>query len=300
MYVVGDSLSDTGNIFYALGGTTVNPPYSNLIPSAAYSSQRLSNGPIWVERLAENLDIDLQASLIGGTSYAFGAALTGSLTGISPSLIPTLTDQAQSIVNLPGTLSTSDLFVVWGGGNDIRKAASTGSGSEASTIINDSLLNISGVITLLANEGATRFLVPNLPDLGALPSTQLAGPFAVSFMSQLTESFNNNLEFTILSELEQSLGVEIIHLDANDLLADIVSNPDNFGFTDVTNACIQIGGGECSAPDEYLFWDGLHPTTAAHQIIGDAAYASLVPVPAALPFFIAAISMLGLYSNHKK
>jgi outer membrane lipase/esterase len=27
----------------------------------------------------------------------------------------------------------------------------------------------------------------------------------------------------------------------------------------------------CQAPDEYLFWDGIHPTRAAHTIVAQAA-----------------------------
>jgi outer membrane lipase/esterase len=300
MYVVGDSLSDTGNIFYALGGATTNPPYTELIPSAAYSNGRLSNGPVWAERLAENLGIDLQASLIGGTGYAYGGARTGPLTGITPSGIPTLTQQAQTITDLSGTLSADDLFVVWGGGNDIRDAAFTGNPVQALDIVQGSLFNISSVITSLANEGATRFLVPNLPDLGLMPAVQLAGPLATGFISQLTGSFNDNLTSIVLPGLELDLGIDIIDLDIESLVDEIIFDPANFGFTNVTDACIQIGGDACSNPEEYLFWDGIHPTAAGHLIIADAAYASIVPIPAAFPFFIAAISMLGLYSRHKE
>ncbi len=300
MFVVGDSLSDTGNIFYALRGTTINPPYQDLIPLAAYSSERLSNGSIWAETLATNLGINLQASLIGGTGYAYGGARTGSLTGIAPSLIPTLTDQAQAIVDLSGALSTTDLFVVWGGANDIRDAAATKDAGQATTIIRDSLTNITDIITSLANEGATRFLVPNLPDLGLTPSAQLAGPLAAGFITQLTEQFNDTLSSTLLPGLEQSLSVDIIDLNIEGLLDDIVADPTNFGLSNVTDACIQIGDGACSAPDDYLFWDGIHPTSATHTIIADAAFAALVPIPATLPFFIAALSVLGLCSGKKR
>src|SRR5262245_39413973 len=48
--VLGDSLSDMGN------------------------AGRFSNGPVWVERLAANLRIDLGPSRSGGTNFAIGGA----------------------------------------------------------------------------------------------------------------------------------------------------------------------------------------------------------------------------------
>src|SRR5262245_37490212 len=47
--VFGDSLSDTGNVF-----TVTEPVLAEAIPvSPPYFQGRFSNGPVWVERLAE-------------------------------------------------------------------------------------------------------------------------------------------------------------------------------------------------------------------------------------------------------
>ena len=66
--VFGDSLSDTGNLFAATGGTNPIPPYFN---------GRFSNGPVWVETLAASLGLPVNPSLLGGTNYAFAGAVTG-------------------------------------------------------------------------------------------------------------------------------------------------------------------------------------------------------------------------------
>ena len=68
LYVFGDSLSDTGNLFAATGGTNPIPPYFN---------GRFSNGPVWVETLAASLGLPVNPSLLGGTNYAFAGAVTG-------------------------------------------------------------------------------------------------------------------------------------------------------------------------------------------------------------------------------
>lgn len=49
IYVFGDSVSDFGNIFELSNKTNPNPKY--------YPYKKYSNGPIWVENLATNLNI---------------------------------------------------------------------------------------------------------------------------------------------------------------------------------------------------------------------------------------------------
>ena len=62
VFVYGDSLSDTGNIYFITGHTTP--------PSPPYYNGRFSNGPLAVEYLANALHSPL-------TSFAWGGATTG-------------------------------------------------------------------------------------------------------------------------------------------------------------------------------------------------------------------------------
>ena len=46
-----------------------------------------------------------------------------------------------------------------------------------------------------------------------------------------------------------------------------------FGLTNVTTACItpEIAPFFCETPDEFLFWDGIHPSKAVHTIVAQRA-----------------------------
>jgi phospholipase/lecithinase/hemolysin len=65
LFVFGDSLSDTGNL-YAMTGGYPPPPYWN---------GRFSNGKLWVEYLADSLQMPIAA----GDNYAVAGATTGRL-----------------------------------------------------------------------------------------------------------------------------------------------------------------------------------------------------------------------------
>ena len=76
MVVLGDSLSDQGNLFFAtsdLGQAFLLPP----IPAADhYYMGRFSNGENYAGLLAQKLGITLTPSESGGSNYAFGGART--------------------------------------------------------------------------------------------------------------------------------------------------------------------------------------------------------------------------------
>ncbi len=81
------------------------------------------------------------------------------------------------------------------------------------------------------------------------------------------------------------------------LLDTIVANPASYGFTNVTQPCLTgevnyAGGTPCADPNQYLFWDELHPTAAGHEILANEALALVTPEPASISLI--AVGLVGL------
>jgi phospholipase/lecithinase/hemolysin len=67
------------------------------------------------------------------------------------------------------------------------------------------------------------------------------------------------------------------------LLNQIVANPRAYGFTNVTDPCFN-GTTVCTNPDRYLYWDDIHPTTAADAILAANFRGAVTPEPSSIVF----------------
>ncbi len=277
----GDSLTDTGNRFASTNNSNPTSP--------PYFQGRWSNGPVWVERLASDLGVPTPtASLLGGTNNAWAGAET-RLTGTSTvNGTPNIGTQISTYLQSHATLQSSQLFTVWGGANDFVFGGQTNPAVPVA--------NLHQEITMLAQHGATSFLVPNLPPLGEVPAEK--GSASEARLNQLSSQFNSMLA-TDLATLATTLGITIYHFDDAALFNQMLTSRADFGFTNVTGQAKSGGPGSSgtvvSNPDQYLFWDGIHPTRVAHQFIGDAALAALAaPVPEPSTLLLLGIGILGI------
>lgn len=255
MYVFGDSLSDTGVAYRLSGGSYP--------PSPPYYRGRFSNGPVWVEDLAEALQLpSAQVS-----NFACGGATTSASGAFPPGLLA----QVQAFVQTRAaqaspTVEPDALYVLWAGANDYFQGVSSASGP---------VDNIRSAIAALAQAGAKRILVANLPDLGQLPSTRSGSQSAA--LNALSEAHNRGLRQSLKVLLQEYPDLALATLDVNALYRQAASNPAQFGLSNVLTACF-AGVQGCRQPDQYLFWDDIHPTAAAHRILGQAAYQAVQAV----------------------
>jgi phospholipase/lecithinase/hemolysin len=248
LYVFGDSLSDMGTVFRMTGGTY--PPHPT------YYQGRYSNGRVWVEYLADYLKLPSDRV----SNFAYGGATTGSSLH---NLVPGLVTQVQSFTQAHQRMNPDALYVLWAGANDYLQGASS------ATI---PVENVNCAIASLAGVGAKNILVVNLPDLGQLPATRTGANSAS--LTALTQAHNQGLRRNLKVLSQQHSELKIATLDANTLYRKAITNPAAFGFTNVTSAC-SSGSGTCGNQAQFLFWDSIHPTTAAHRILGEAAFVAI-------------------------
>jgi len=241
--VFGDSLSDNGNLFQATLSQFPDPHY--------YWEGRFSNGPVWVEYLTapDMLNASLEDRAVGG-------AQTGGLESAE------LLAQVYFHINTSASPSSDTLFVIWIGGNDFLSGDRN---AEAA------VEKIRSALEILADFGASRFLLLNLPDLGVLP--RYSGTPDEQAATNFSIEFNTELSPMLVQFQQSNSQILIYQLGIYSMFSEILQNPNQYGFNNVTEKSPKF-----SVEDNfdnsagYMFWDDTHPTTETHALIADRAF----------------------------
>jgi outer membrane lipase/esterase len=288
MVVFGDSLSDSGNDAILLGGSQAQTITGNTyVPGAPYitatSTGTFSNGPVWASDAASALGVPLTPSLAGGTNYAYGGATTGG-----PG-VPSLLAQATQYLTSTGSVaSSSALYVVAGGGNDARAALSAiaGGANPLATIAATAAsfaANTLQIVNELNTAGAAHIVVWDTPNLGLAPAVVAGGGATLGTL--LAETMNADLAALLAGKTDVST------FDIFGLGTSISLDPSAYGFTNVTDACGAIVSANCN---QYAYWDGIHPTAAAHEVIADAFIDEVTGVPEPSTWAMMILGFVGL------
>ena len=269
---IGDSLTDAG-YFRPL-----------LPPSAQPVIGQFTTNPgfVWSQYLADFYGTSAapNGNGQGGPNYAAGGARVG-VDVVGPlGFIPSLVTQTNTYLAANGGRADANaLYTVWGGANDLFAVAADP--SQAQAIIGGAVTAQIGIVGALQAAGARYVIVPTIPDIGVTPSSLAGGPAGQAQGTALATAYNTAL-FGGLA----SAGLSVIPLDTFHFLQEVVANPAQYGFSNVTGtACLPPGSSSltCSpaawaspdAPNTYLFADGVHPTSGAHKIVADLAVSAL-------------------------
>jgi phospholipase/lecithinase/hemolysin len=275
--VFGTSLSDPGNAFVLLGDANTPPDFMLnplLIPSAPYArgGHHFSNGATWVEQYARSVGLgDSVRAALATTDPAVSNYAVGAARAYNDGVNFNLTRQVDAFLQRSGGVASPNaLNVVEMGGNDIRDAFQAYAvGGNGGPILEKALASIAGNIQRLYAVGAREFLVWVAPNVALTPAIRSLGPAAGALATNLTQAFNGGLA-QVLGQLSFGLpGINFARLDAYQILYAIVADPALFDLTNVTTACVtpNIPPFTCKPADEFLFWDGIHPTKVVHAIL---------------------------------
>ena len=301
LFVFGDSLSDPGNAQALSGGFggQFPPNYGYPLPIT-----RFTNGPTAAEALAAGLGVADGAaySSAGGTNYAVGGALAGTgnfnwidnrPAGVQAAL-PALRDTganaqvARFAAAAPAFDPSGSLFMVWVGANDFFLWSVNGTPQSLVPTAQAAAASVRGAIDSLYDLGARRFLVLDLPDLGAVPGVN-TDPRGVAAGGAYTGVFNATLDALVAQAAATRPGIDINAFAVSSLFDSIVATPGAFGFSDVTTACVASPAAVLAGCAGFLFWDAVHPTAATHALLASSLVGAVVPVPGVLALLLAAL-----------
>ncbi len=90
-----------------------------------------------------------------------------------------------------------------------------------------------------------------------------------------------------ISQLDSEPGVTVYGLDVNSLFSNIINNKTWLSGTAV-NVTTESESLKNPNYNNYLFWDGLHPTSEGHIVLGEAAFNLIDPPPTSRSVSVAA------------
>lgn len=290
----GDSLSDTGNVRNRTNskssGTVDYPSHTFNYDNGRFTNDDATDPGsathfgVWHEQLASTFLGMLPAanSLGGGFNYAFGGARTTDgthqETAVSTSIgdvVITVDDMGKQIDDYLAShvVESNALYIVWGGSNDFRTDDS--SANVTATAARDTAL-----VGRLANAGARYILVPNVAPIGVVPRYS-SEPARITALNADAAAYRAELDAD-LTALQSSLATQgltptIYRADMWTNTVRVLSNGPHYGFTNLTSPC----QGSSGSPDQYTFWDDVHPTTAAHFGLAQTAFDAMTNPPPA-------------------
>ncbi len=339
VYLLGDSLSDQGNLFTS---TELLVGEGNGVPASDhYYAGRFSNAENYVDFLSRNLGIEINASIMWGNNFAYGGTRTDynrveddfskpfpvnilcqngmigpsgcdygmpPFFGFDPGIKPWSLELQVEDFQSRGIMDPDALYIVFSGANDLADLTAIVArfGGDPETFIPPFIEKVvggisSGIAAFVA-VGGKDIIVANAPNLGVVPSVTRFGPQFSALATGLSEQYNQAL-MAMLAQWEGQ--TNIILFDTFSLITEVVHAPDDYGFSNVTEACYSGFVGPagpddtvCDEPDAYAFWDVEHPTSAFHALMAEFMLATAAED--ILNDLMMRVAMLDLHNGFKR
>ena len=292
VYIFGDSLSDAG--YFRPFLLQIGVPSATAAQLGRFTT---NPGPVWSELIAQQYGGNANPSNVaGGGIFAQGGARVAVPSTSTPpggAQRPVSTQITEYLAANGGSANRNGLHGIFAGGNDLLQAGAAGVASANDIVAQSARLRAAG---------ARYIMVFALPNLGLTPGAIAGGPAVVGLQTQASAGFN----ITLFNGLAAT-GQRVMPVDVFTMLNEVAANPASFGFTNITGTacgpfppfapagtnsqfCLGSTLVPGATPSNYLFADGIHPTTGAHAIIADLvkslidgpnAYSTMAEVPLA-------------------
>lgn len=300
----GDSLSDNGNIYSMTQKASKAIPMIPIIPkNPPYYDGRFSNGPVWLEDLAVAMDVPLTDHAYGG-SWAEPLLDSGLVFPFSLGMQVNM----YMVENVLDYHQADHLFVIWTGANDYIDKRDDLEYATDNTIANikkqiDWLIYYGGThffIPNLPDISVSPEVVKQGPEAvrtasevvdmhnrkldAMLLQEKQENPdvdfITVDITARMDEIIANPDKYNLknIKDACYGGGYWLQGLKAND--AEVAAaKKANIDLTRTpalriayqTAKAAAMGAQSCSNPDQYMFWDQLHPTRTMHLILAKEA-----------------------------
>lgn len=294
-----------------------------ILPGKPYWNARFSNGRVWNEYLAQMWSIqksDEEVYLNKAFGGSWAATYDNQLTvwnlirhplGIIKTLIvgklipPSLGLTVQAYLLEHQRLDEKSVYFIYSGFNDylnILQFEDNYNPAVMSIYVDTVLDGLSSAALKLADAGAARFVIMGLPHIGDMPKFVNTNDREV--LNAAVDQHNERLQVRIEDWKKRYPSADFLFIDMEQSLARELINPEKYGFTNISEACIDVkfpmlsaytqspfvqnpvlnyaqalnytdeglapgvkNYHTCDTPENYLFWDEIHPSTRAHSFL---------------------------------
>ena len=293
----GDSQTDGGNLFELTSRLFIRP-----FPLAEFGyTENVTNGQNYAEVVTDLLGVEL-------FNLGFGGASALGRSPLSEAIDPALTDQflianpdpadlafdssfsgqvERYLAAVAGGAPEGDAVSIYIGLNDFNNFVPTDLGNiigEATAFAGAVIQQILGSATAMVQAGAGTVIINTLPLPSFFPTFKFADPLVQASGDLVVGAFNEAL--AVNAQGLAALGADVRIVDLEAISAEIAADPGAFGFQTVAEqrffgtaadpTILEDGtpffqsnpAVDGLAPDQFAFFDLVHPTEATHQIHG--------------------------------
>jgi phospholipase/lecithinase/hemolysin len=302
----GDSLSDTGNIYQLTIEAHKAIPAIPIIPkNPPYFNGRFSNGPVWIDTLSQAMNVPLINYAYGG---AWVEPLSDSRQ-IFPFGLDTQIDM-YLVANIFDLHKKDHLYVIWGGANDYIDDRSDAEYATTNTVHHlenqiDSLIFAGAKKFLVLNLPDFAYLpivmakgpdyAARISHLSQLHNQKLQNmlnyetknhPDVLFINADVSAPFDDMISHPEKYHLKNianacytgGYSLSSLKFDNEEELTAAKKANIDIAHSTVLHLAYQNALAAqrnqqliCDRPDEYFYWDQLHPTTVIHQLIATMA-----------------------------